>query len=161
MNFVEIHKEHYPEVAAIYKEGIDTNMATFETVVPDWKTWNNKFLPFSKIAIIKDDKIVAWAALSPTSKREVYKGVAEVSIYVKASERGKGLGEILLNRLIKVSEQNNIWSLQASIFRENEASIHIHKKCGFRVIGFKEKIAKLKNIWKDNVMLERRSRLTN
>lgn len=159
MNFVKINKENYLQVAAIYKEGIATNIATFETVVPDWKIWNNKFLSFGRIAIEKDNKILAWASLSPTSKREVYRGVAEVTVYVKASERGKGLGELLLRELIKISEQNSIWTLQASIFRENKASLHIHKKCGFRVVGFKEKIAQLHGVWQDNMMLERRSKI--
>lgn len=159
MKFVEIRLENYNQIAAIYKEGIATNIATFETVVPDWETWNNKFHLFGRIAIEQEHTILGWASLTPTSKREVYKGVAEVTIYVKASERGKGLGKKLLKELIKISEKNNIWSLQASIFRENRASLHIHKKCGFRVIGYKEKIAQLHGIWQDNFMLERRSKV--
>lgn len=159
MKFVEIQPQNYSQIAAIYKEGIATNMATFETIVPDWKTWNNKFHLFGRIAIEKKDTILGWASLAPTSKREVYKGVAEVTIYVKTSERGKGLGLQLLKELIKISEQNNIWSLQASIFKENMASLHIHKKCGFRVIGYKEKIAQLQGVWQDNFVLERRSKI--
>ncbi|KGL64195.1 GNAT family N-acetyltransferase [Polaribacter sp. Hel1_85] len=159
MEFVKINKENYKQVAAIYKEGIATNIATFETVVPDWEIWNHKFLSFGRIAIEKENKILAWASLSPTSKRDVYKGVAEVTVYVKASERGKGLGELLLKELIKISEKNTIWTLQTSIFRENKASLHIHKKSGFRVVGYKEKIAQLHGVWQDNMMLERRSKI--
>ncbi|MFY9242801.1 MAG: N-acetyltransferase family protein [Polaribacter sp.] len=159
MNFVKINKEYYHQITEIYKEGIETNVATFETAVPDWKTWNNKYLPFCRIAIEENFRILAWASLSLVSKRDVYKGVAEVSIYVKTSERGKGLGEILLKELTKKSEENGIWSLQASIFRENVASLIIHKKCGFRVVGYKEKIAKLHSVWKDNIILERRSKI--
>ncbi|MEO9569734.1 MAG: N-acetyltransferase family protein [Polaribacter sp.] len=159
MKFIAIHKDNYNQVAEIYKEGIATNRATFETIVPGWKIWNNKFLSFGRIAIEKNNKILAWASLSSTSKREVYNGVAEVSVYVKGSERGKGLGEMILKELIKISEHNNIWTLQASIFRENKPSIHIHEKCGFRIIGYKEKIAKLHGVWQDNMMLERRSKV--
>ena len=159
MKVIKIHKDNYNQIAAIYKEGIATNMATFETVVPDWKIWNNKFLSFGRIALQENHKIIAWASLTLVSKRDVYKGVAEVSVYVKSSERGRGLGEKILKELIKTSENNGIWTLQASIFRENKASLYIHKKCGFRVIGFKEKIAKLNGIWKDNILLERRSKV--
>ena len=157
MNFIEIIKDNYIQVSEIYKEGLETQIATFETKIPNWNTWNNKYHKFGRIALVENEKVIAWASLSSVSEREVYKGVAEVSVYVKASERGKGLGVKVLKELINISEQNNIWSLQASIFRENIASLQIHKKCGFRIIGFKEKIAKLNGIWKDNFLLERRS----
>lgn len=157
MHFVEIKKDNYIQVSEIYKEGLETQIATFETKIPSWDTWNNKYHKFGRIALVENEKIIAWASLSSVSDREVYKGVAEVSVYVKASERGKGLGVKVLKELINISEENNIWSLQASIFRENNASLQIHKKCGFRIIGFKEKIAKLNSIWKDNFLLERRS----
>lgn len=159
MKFVKITEENYNQVAQIYKEGLATNIATFETKVPNWETWNFKYLHFGRIALVKNELVLAWASLSSVSNREVYKGVAEVSLYVKADARGNGLGKKALLELIKVSEQNSIWSLQASIFKENEISIHIHKKCGFRVIGYKEKIAKLNRVWKDNIILERRSNL--
>ena len=159
MKFVTIHKENYPQVASIYKEGIATNIGTFETVVPDWETWNHKYLPFGRIALQENNQIIAWASLSAVSLRNVYSGVAEVSMYVKTSERGKGLGEKILLKLIAESEENNIWSLQASIFRENKASLYIHQKCGFRTIGFKERIAQLHGVWQDNFLLERRSKI--
>ena len=159
MQFAEIYKGNYNQIAAIYKEGIVTKVATFETIVPDWETWNDKFLSLGRIALEENNQILAWASLSAVSKREVYKGVAEVSVYVKASERGKGLGVIILNELVRISENNNIWSLQASVFRENKASIIIHEKCGFRIIGYKEKIAKLNGVWHDNIILERRSKI--
>lgn len=158
MDFVPINKDNYTQVAIIYKEGILTNRATFETKVPNWEIWNKKHLPFGRIALQQNNKILAWASLSAVSQREVYKGVAEVSVYVTTSEKGKGLGEKILKELIKVSEENTIWTLQASIFRANKASLCIHEKCGFRVVGFKEKIAKLQGIWQDNIILERRSK---
>lgn len=157
MEFVEICEANYKQVVAIYQEGILTNIATFETEVPNWETWNTKYLPFCRIALKEKETILAWASLVAVSKREVYKGVAEVSVYVKTTERGKGLGEKILKELVKTSEENTIWSLQASVFRENKASLHIHEKCGFRIIGYKEKIAKLNGVWKDNFLLERRS----
>lgn len=159
MKFIEIHRDNYKQIAEIYKEGIDTKIATFETEVPDWEIWNQKYHQFGRTALLENNQILGWASLSLVSKREVYKGVAEVSIYIKYSERGKGLGEILLRKLIKESEKNSIYSLQSSIFTENKASLCVHKKCGFRVIGYKEKIAQLSGIWKDNIILERRSTL--
>lgn len=157
LNFISIHKKNYFQVAAIYREGIETNSATFETDVLDWEMWDKKYLNFCRIAIEKDNQILAWAALSLVSKRKVYKGVAEISVYVKASEKGKGLGKKVLQKLIEISEQNKIWSLQVSIFRENKPSLYLFKKCGFRVIGFKENIGQLNGVWKDNIILERRS----
>lgn len=159
MKFIAIHRDNYNQIAEIYKEGIDTNMATFETEVPNWEIWNQKYHQFGRLALLQDKEILGWASLSLVSKRAVYKGVAEVSVYVKSSKWGKGLGEILLRKLIKESEENGIYSLQSSVFRENKASLYLHKKCGFRVIGYKEKIAKLSGIWKDNIILERRSTL--
>ena len=159
MQFVEIYKENYNQVAEIYKEGINTQVATFETEIPDWETWDKKYHRFGRIAIEENHKILAWASLSAVSKRIVYKGVAEVSVYVKASERGKGLGVKILKELIKISEKNSIWSLQASVFRDNLASIAIHTKCEFRIVGYKEKIAQLNNVWYDNIILERRSKV--
>ena len=161
MIFVNICEKYYPQVAEIYKEGIATKIATFETKVPNWQTWNLKYHSFGRIALIEKNQVLAWGSLSATSIRAVYKGVAEVCIYVKDSERGKGLGGKLLNQLIIISEQNLIWSLQASVFKENEASLAMHKKCGFRVIGYKEKIAQLNCVWQDNIILERRSKLFN
>lgn len=159
MEFRTITQNDYTDVARIYAEGIATGMATFETVVPDWETWSAKYLPFSTLGVFPDNSLVGWAALSPTSKREVYKGVAEVSIYIDAASRGKHLGHSLLQELIRLSETNGIWSLQAGIFSNNVHSIELHKKCGFRIIGIREQIGCLNGTWYDNVLMERRSKI--
>jgi len=157
MKFTEINESNFPEAMSIYLDGIATGLATFETSAPDWNTWDNNHLPFGRIAITKDHTMLGWAALSPVSSRCVYGGVAEVSVYIAESARGQGIGTTLLKELIRVSEQNNIWTLQSGIFRDNRGSIALHEKCGFRIIGFKEKIGKLNGVWMDNMLLERRS----
>lgn len=159
MKFVSITRENYNQVAEIYKEGLATKMATFETEVPNWDQWNKKFLPFCRIALVRKNEVLGWATLTAVSPRTVYRGVAEVTIYVKSSDQQRGLGKLLLDELITQSEQQGIWSLQASIFRDNDVSIRLHEKCGFRVLGYKEKIAKRDGIWHDTFMLERRSRV--
>ena len=160
MNIIPINKDNYCYVQDIYKQGIETGIATFETNIPDWNTWNNSHLSFSRILIEENNNYLGWAALSATSKRAVYKGVAEVSVYVSKQFRGKGIGNKLLQKLIELSEANNIWTLQSGIMRANKGSIKIHLKCGFRIIGYREKIGKLNNKWLDNVILERRSKKT-
>ncbi len=158
MEIIEINSEIYPEIAKIYEEGIATGIATFEIKAKSWQMWDESHLPFGRLAIIENDKILAWAALSPVSSRCVYAGVAEVSIYVALKARGKGMGYHLLEKLVEISEENKIWTLQSGIFIENIPSISLHKKCGFRIIGYKEKIGQLNGIWKDNLLLERRSK---
>lgn len=159
MKIIEISEENYPEVARIYGEGLQTGTATFETVIPDWEKWNDGHLSFGRILAVEEYKSLGWAALSPVSSRCVYGGVAEVSVYVSDSSRGKGVGEFLLKKLIEISEENNIWTLQSGIFRDNIASHKLHIKCGFRKVGYKERIGQLKGVWKDNVLLERRSKI--
>lgn len=153
--------DDYPEVVKIYKEGIATGVATFETSAPTWEMWDQSHLPYGRIIASADDQVLGWTALSPTSKRHVYRGVAEVSIYVGQNARGKGVGTFLLQALIKISEQHNIWTLQSGVFPKNKVSIALHKRCGFRVIGYKERIGKRYNVWHDNVLLERRSKTVN
>lgn len=150
-------QHHYPQIAEIYQQGIDSGIATFETKVPVWDLWDGKYHPFSRLGIFQEDLLMGWAALSPVSKRQVYAGVAEVSVYVRNISRGKGFGFYLLRELIDSSERNAIYSLQSSIFRENVASINLHLKCGFRKIGYKERIAQRSGIWYDNILMERRS----
>ena len=147
----------YISVAKIYQEGLATGIATFETEVPDELNWNKKFIKDCQFVAEKNGDIIGWCALSHVSTREVYKGVAESTIYISSKYRGQGVGKILLKHLIFESEKNGFWTLQASIFSENKPSIFLHETCGFRVVGFREKIAKRKNIWHDNVLLERRS----
>lgn len=160
MQYTSIREGNYAEVARIYLEGIATGLATFETSAPTWEAWDKNHLSFGRIAALNSDgQMEGWACLSPVSSRCVYGGVAEVSVYVSQAARGKGLGQTLLQQLITESEQNGIWTLQSGIFRENVPSIKIHEKCGFRIIGYKERIGQLKGVWKDNMLLERRSTL--
>ncbi|WP_106794803.1 GNAT family N-acetyltransferase [Aquimarina sp. Aq78] len=152
-------QKDWPVISAIYKEGMDTGIATFETQVPTWETWDVSHIKSCRIKAISKNTIAGWAALSPTSKREVYKGVAEVSIYITSKYRSLGIGKLLLSKLIEESEKAGFWTLQAGIFRNNNASIDLHKSLGFREIGYREKVAKLDNIWHDNTLLERRSKI--
>ena len=162
-----------PAVLEIYREGIATGNATFEAELPDWKRWDDchrkncrlvaleafgedadellTFLPLGKV------KVLGWAALSPVSNRRVYAGVSEVSVYVAASARERGVGKALLQALVQESETNGIWTLQASIFPENQASIALHKACGFSKVGIRHRIGKMGDVWRDVVLLERRS----
>lgn len=144
-------------VARIFQEGIWTKNATFRRVVPSWKDWDEGHLSHSRIVAVLDDKVVAWAALSPVSSRPAYVGVAEVSIYVSTGMLGSGIGAKLLQQLIKESEEAGIWTLQSVVFPENEASMRLHQKYGFRVVGYREKISRIDGVWRDTVMLERRS----
>lgn len=159
MNLIEISEENYPEVARIYGEGLQTGTATFETTIPSWEKWDAGHLPFGRIIAVEDNNYLGWAALSPVSSRCVYGGVAEVSVYVAETARGKGAGAFLLKNLIEISEANNIWTLQSGIFRDNVASHKLHIKCGFREVGYKEKVGQLHGVWKDNVLFERRSKV--
>jgi L-amino acid N-acyltransferase YncA len=147
----------WESVRAIYLEGIATGIATFETSAPSWEDWDSKHLLHSRLVARKNGEVAGWAALSPVSRREVYAGVAEVSIYVGTTHRGSGIGRVLLAALIDESERNGIWTLQAGIFPENERSLNLHKLSGFREVGRRERIAQLKGQWRDVVLLERRS----
>lgn len=157
MRFDQITESNYQSVAEIYCEGIASGNATFETSIPSWSQWDVAHLPHSRIFTVDGDQILGWAALSPVSGRCVYGGVAEVSVYVKELARGKGIGTILLNKLIEESEQNGIWTLQAGVFPENIGSIKMHEKCGFRIIGKRERIGQMNGVWRDVCLLERRS----
>jgi L-amino acid N-acyltransferase YncA len=150
--------EHASAVLEIYGHGIASGMATFETTVPDWDKFNLKYLPHSRIIAMQENELVGWAALTPVSARECYNGVAEVSVYVHQQHQRKGIGRILLEELINTSERNGIWSLLSVIHEENRASIHLHEQCGFRYIGYRERIAQLDGIWRTTVMLEKRSK---
>lgn len=156
MLWKEINKGNFQEVMEIYQDGINTGIATFETTLPEWESWDKTHLPYGRIALY-ENKITAWGALSPVSSRCVYGGVAELSVYVSKQFRRKGHGQRVLNKLIEISEANNIWTLQASIFRENKASCALHINCGFREIGYREKIGCLNGVWHDNILFERRS----
>lgn len=148
----------WPAVRQIYADGIATGNATFEPNVPDWEVWNEKQLETPRLVARADGRVVGWAALSRVSGREVYRGVCEVSIYVAADARGQGVGGLILGELIRQSESAGIWTLQASVFPENEASISLHERHGFRIVGRRERIARRDGIWRDTLLLERRSR---
>jgi L-amino acid N-acyltransferase YncA len=148
----------WQNVKQIYESGIATGIATFETNAPTWEKWNEGHLMFGRLVAVENNEVAGWAALSPVSNRCVYGGVAEVSVYVADNSKGKGIGKLLLQNLITESESNYIWTLQAGIFIDNIASVKLHESVGFRVIGHREKIGKLRNIWKDNYILERRSK---
>ena len=149
--------EDWPSVRAIYLQGVATQNATFETDAPEWEAWDRGHLNVCRFVIRESGNVVAWAALSPVSKRKVYAGVAEVSIYVAESARGKGCGKTLLKTLVESSEKAGIWTLQGGIFPENETSIVLHQLCGFRIVGRRERIGNRDGTWRDVVLLERRS----
>ncbi|MCK0179818.1 N-acetyltransferase family protein [Flavobacteriaceae bacterium S0862] len=144
-------------VSKIYAEGITTGIATFETKVPSFEVWNDKFIKKCRLIAEINDQVIGFAVLSKVSKRKVYNGVAEVTVYIAQDERGKGFGKRLLEALVYNSEKEGFWTLQAGIFSANKASIELHKKCGFRVVGVREKIGKRDGKWHDNHFLERRS----
>src|ERR1700678_4400600 len=150
--------EHWPAVKTIYEEGIATGDATFQTGAPSWEEWNRSHLGHSRLVAIADGEVIGWAALTPVSGRCVYAGVAEISVYIAPEHRGKKIGETLLEALVAESEKNGLWTLQPGIFPENIPSLKIHEKTGFRLIGFREKIGQMKGIWRDTVLLERRSK---
>jgi phosphinothricin acetyltransferase len=152
--------EHWEQVRAVYLEGLATGDATFETEAPGWERWDAAHLRCCRLVALEGGRVAGWAALSPVSARKVYAGVAEVSVYVGASFRGAGIGRTLLEALVRESEAAGLWTLQASIFPENEASIALHLACGFREVGRRERVGKLGGRWRDTVLLERRSRIT-
>lgn len=149
--------EDWHAVRSIYGEGISTGNATFETELPGWEKWDTGHRRNCRLVAVDANEILGWAALSSVSAREVYSGVAEVSVYVAAAARGLGIGKALLQALVKESEANGVWTLQAGIFPENAASIALHESCGFRKVGVRSRIGKLKNAWRDVLLLERRS----
>lgn len=151
--------EDWKAVRAIYVQGIATGNATFETDVPDWEEWDGTHVQTCRLVARDGDQIVGWAALSPVSGRCVYAGVAEVSVYVAAAARGKGVGKALLRALVEESERSGFWTLQAGILPENAASIAVHKACGFREVGRRERIGQMNGVWRDVLLMERRSRI--
>ncbi|MEA2446338.1 MAG: hypothetical protein QOJ12_3634 [Thermoleophilales bacterium] len=151
--------DDWDAVRSIYLDGITTGQATFETQAPSWADWNCAHMPAPRLVATAEGRVLGWAALSPVSSRAAYAGVAEISVYVATDVRGKRVGRALLCALVAESEKNAIWTLQASIFPENIASIAIHKACGFGVVGRRERIGKINGVWRDTVLMERRSKL--
>lgn len=151
--------EHWPYVKQIYEEGITTGNATFEQHAPTYEAWNDAHLKHSRLVAMLDNEIAGWAALTAVSGRCVYAGVAEVSVYVGEEFRGKRIGHLLLQRLVEDSDKNNLWTLQAGIFPENIASIKMHENNGFRMVGSRERIGQMNGVWRDTILMERRSKI--
>jgi phosphinothricin acetyltransferase len=147
----------WDDVARIYAEGIATRVATFETEVPAWEEWDRAHLPEHRLLARDDGRVVGWAALMPASPRRVYAGVGRVSVYVAADARGRGVGTALLAALVQSSEAGGLWTLEAGILPENEASVRMHERCGFRVVGRRERLGRMCGEWRDVLLLERRS----
>lgn len=147
----------WPEIKQIYEAGMESGLATFETKAPSYELWSDSEISHCRLVIESATQIRGFCKLSLVSKRTVYSGVGEVSIYVDPVHSGEGIGHKLMQALIHASEQQGFWTLEAKIFPENEASIRLHKKNGFREVGVRERIGKRDGIWRDNVLLERRS----
>ncbi len=160
MDIRKMHDTDWEQVARIYREGIATGIATFETQVPDYPTWDVAHIDTCRLVALEDSSLLGWAALSPVSGRCVYGGVAEVSIYIAKDARGKGVGWRLLNALVHASEKEGFWTLQSGIFPTNTASIKLHEKAGFRFLGKRERVAQTPDgTWTDNLIYERRSKI--
>ena len=146
------------DVGRIYQEGMDTNLATFQTECPPYEEWDASHIQECRLVAETNGKVMGWAALSPVSSRCVYAGVAEVSVYVDAAVQGMGVGKALLDALNAASEQEGCWTLQSGIFDNNTASIRLHEKCGYRIVGNRERIGKDRNgTWRNTVLMERRN----
>jgi len=147
----------WDDVRRIYVEGIATGNATLETEAPSWEKWDRGHRGDARFVAREEHRVVGWAALSRVSERCVYEGVAEVSVYVASDARGRGVGRRLLEELVRASEDAGVWTLQAGIFPENAASIALHERCGFRVVGTRQRLGRLRGRWRDVALLERRS----
>lgn len=157
LTIVPLLPEHWTDVARIYAEGIATRLATFTTEVPSWEPWDTAHHPFCRFVTLEDTRILGWVAISPVSQRICYRGVAEHSVYITSAARGKGVGLALMQHLIHTSEAYGIWTLMGVVFPENAASLALHERVGFRVVGRRERIAQLDGEWRDTLVLERRS----
>jgi phosphinothricin acetyltransferase len=157
VSIIRLAEGHWPEVRAIYQAGMDTGNATFETVAPEWDAWCLDHHEAGCLVAMVAGRVAGWAALSPVSRRSAYRGVAEVSVYVRDDLKGRGVGRLLLEALIREAEAAGIWTLQASVFPENHATLRLHAACGFRTVGRRERIGRLHGLWRDTLLLERRS----
>jgi L-amino acid N-acyltransferase YncA len=153
----DMRPEDWDQVRQIYQDGLDTGNASFEVEAPAWDVWDEKHHRHSRLVVRHNGRVVVWAALAPMSHRPCYAGVAEVSLYVAPTSRGRGIGKRLLQALIESSERHGIWSLYGSTFPENAASIQLQLACGFRLVGRRERIAQRDGVWRDTVLTERRS----
>jgi L-amino acid N-acyltransferase YncA len=157
MEVRDLRAADWPEVARIYQQGIETGNATFETEVPSWEDWDGAHLPGQRFVAERDGRVVGWIALAPVSSRACYRGVAEISVYVEEGARRGGVGSQLLAAVVDSAERAGIWTLQTSVFPENGASLALLRRLGFRVVGTRERIGRLHGVWRDTVLVERRS----
>lgn len=153
----DLHDKDAAAVLDIYRQGLDTGEASFETEPPDWAGWQTKYHGFCRLVFEQQGQVLGWAALAPVSARHCYRGVAEVSIYVATAATGRGIGSRLMAAIVEASEGNGIWTLYSSIFPENEATRRLHLNHGFREVGIRERIAQRDGRWRDTLILERRS----
>ena len=153
----DLRPEDWPQVSAVYVDGIVTGNATFETAAPDWEAWDAAH-PEHRLVAELDGEVAGWAALAPVSGRPCYRGVAEESVYVAAWARGRGVGRELLAALVARADAAGVWTLEAGVFPENEASVRLHLGCGFRIVGVRERLGQLDGVWRDVLLLERRAR---
>lgn len=152
-----LHPSDWTEVRRIYLEGIETGNATFETEAPTWEAWDAAHRADCRLAAREEQGLLGWAAITPVSDRCVYGGVGDLSVYVSRDARGRGVGRLLLAALIEESEQAGVWTLQAGIFPENEPSLKLHRSLGFRLVGRRDRIGRMRGVWRDVLLLERRS----
>jgi len=150
-------RAHWPDVQAIYARGVREGNATFEEDVPEWEAWDVAHHPHSRLVALDGERVIGWAALSPVSRRACYAGVAEVSVYVASDSRAMGVGSALLGALVESAERHGIWTLQASVFPENDATRRLHARHGFRELGQRERVARHRGRWRNTLLLERRS----
>ena len=157
MEVRDLRPRDWPEVAQIYEQGIETGNATLETEVPSWKKWDAAHLAKHRFVAEQDGRVVGWIALSPVSRRPCYAGVAEVSVYVAEAARGNGVGTELVAAVVESAEQDGLWTLQTSVFPENKPSLALLRRFGFRTVGTRERIGRLHGVWRETVLVERRS----
>ncbi|EJF08678.1 GCN5-related N-acetyltransferase family protein [Pontibacter sp. BAB1700] len=150
---------HACDVLRIYGEGLQTGFSTFNTEVPTWEEWDRNHLPHTRIVAIENEEVLGWVALLPVSSRACYRGVAEFSIYIATRHRGRGIADRLMQAMIEESEANGIWTLQSSTFADNTTSLRMQERHGFRQIGYRDRIAQLHGVWRNTILLERRSNL--
>jgi phosphinothricin acetyltransferase len=159
MRIIELAPSHWPDAARIYAEGLD--QGTFEERVPAWQEWDEGHLPAPRLVALADDGVLGWAALAPVSRRECYRGVTEVSVYVARAARRRGVGRALLAELVRRADEAGIWTIQAGILAGNAASVALHEGCGFRIVGTRERLARKRGAWLDVVLMERRSEIVS